>query len=84
MLRLLWLAILGLVVGATARLLSPGVQSMALWMTGMVGVAGSFAGGRVALMVSKPGSGTTLQPAAIVMAIVGSLALLWIYVYFGH
>ena len=42
---LLVLAIGGLIVGALARLALPGRDPMPLWMTMLIGLAGSFAAG---------------------------------------
>jgi uncharacterized membrane protein YeaQ/YmgE (transglycosylase-associated protein family) len=44
MLHLIWKFILGLIIGFTARILLPGTDPIGFWLTGMVGVAGSFGG----------------------------------------
>lgn len=51
-LYLLLVALSGLVVGALARLALPGRDPMSLLQTMAVGIAGSFAAGIVALLVS--------------------------------
>lgn len=84
MLRLLWMFIVGLVVGAIARFLFPGGQSLGLLMTGVLGIAGSFVGGFIAQAFSKPAPGSAFHPAGIIMSVVGSIILLWVWVHFGH
>jgi len=42
MLHLLWEAIIGLIVGAVAKLLMPGKDPGGIWITMAIGVAGSL------------------------------------------
>ena len=42
---IIWLAVIGIVVGAVARLLVPGRQSMGLLETAVCGIAGSLIAG---------------------------------------
>ena len=42
---ILWLCLIGLIVGAIARLLVPGRQAMGLMGTALAGIAGSFVAG---------------------------------------
>lgn len=44
MFRLIWKFILGLIVGYVARVILPGGDKIGFWLTGIVGVAGSFGG----------------------------------------
>ncbi len=46
--HLIWKFFLGLVVGYVARLLLPGADKIGFWLTGIVGVVGSFGGHWVA------------------------------------
>ena len=46
------LALSGLIVGALARLALPGPDPMSIWMTILVGLAGSFLGGLVVLAIT--------------------------------
>ena len=46
--KLLWLALVGLVIGALARLVLPGQQSLGLLATALYGIGGSLLGGIVA------------------------------------
>ncbi len=44
MLGLIWKFILGVIIGFTARFLLPGAEHMGFWLTGILGVVGSFGG----------------------------------------
>lgn len=70
--------IFGLIVGAIARFLMPGTQSMGMIMTILLGVAGSFVGGYVGSLVSGKGLDVA-QPAGWIGAILGALLLLFVY-----
>ena len=77
MFHLLWMLIVGIVVGAIARWIMPGAQAMGLLMTGLVGIAGSFIGGFIARLFSKPADGAIVHPAGLILSVVGSLILLY-------
>jgi uncharacterized membrane protein YeaQ/YmgE (transglycosylase-associated protein family) len=84
MLHYLWMFIVGIVVGAIARLIMPGSENLGLLMTGVLGVAGSVVGGLVARLFSKPADGALFHPAGIFMSIIGALVLLYAWGRFGH
>lgn len=74
--EIIWMAVIGLVVGLVARLLMPGKDPMGLIMTAILGIAGSFIGtflGRTLL-----GMGPDYQ-AKWLMSILGALVLLFLY-----
>lgn len=77
MFHLLWMLIVGIVVGAIARWIMPGAQGMGLLMTGLVGIAGSFIGGFIARLFSKPADGAIVHPAGLILSVVGALILLF-------
>ena len=79
MLHFLWMFIVGIVVGAIARLVMPGAQSMGIIMTGILGIAGAFVGGLIARLFSKPPEGTPFHPAGILLSIVGAVILLFVW-----
>jgi uncharacterized membrane protein YeaQ/YmgE (transglycosylase-associated protein family) len=70
--------IVGIVVGLIARWIMPGAQTMGLLMTGIVGIAGSFIGGFIARLFSKPADGAIVHPAGIILSVVGALILLFV------
>jgi uncharacterized membrane protein YeaQ/YmgE (transglycosylase-associated protein family) len=75
--------IVGIVVGAIARLIMPGSHPMGILMTGLLGIAGSFAGGFISRLFSKPPDGAKVHPAGIIMSIIGALILLFLWNRFG-
>ena len=76
MLHLLWTALIGLVVGALAKLIMPGNDPGGIWITMLIGIAGSFIGTWLGRLVGhyEPG-----QSAGFLMSLVGALILLGIY-----
>lgn len=79
MLHFLWMFIVGIVVGAIARLIMPGAQTMGILVTGILGIAGSFVGGLIARVFSKPPEGAPFHPAGILLSIVGAVILLFVW-----
>jgi uncharacterized membrane protein YeaQ/YmgE (transglycosylase-associated protein family) len=77
MLHYLWMFIVGIVVGAIARWLMPGAEHLGILMTGLLGVAGSFVGGFIARLFSKPAEGAVVHPAGLILSIIGALLLLF-------
>jgi len=84
MFHLLWMLIVGIVVGAIARWIMPGAQGMGLLMTGIVGIAGSFIGGFIARLFSKPADGAIVHPAGLILSVVGALILLFVMQKAGY
>ena len=78
MFHLIWMFIVGLVVGAIARFIMPGAESMGWIMTAIVGIAGSFIGGFIARLFSKPADGAIVHPAGLLLSVVGALILLFV------
>jgi uncharacterized membrane protein YeaQ/YmgE (transglycosylase-associated protein family) len=78
MFHLIWMFIVGIVVGAIARFIMPGAEHMGLLMTGIVGIVGSFIGGFIARLFSKPADGAIVHPAGIVLSVIGALILLYV------
>ncbi len=76
MLHLLWTALIGLVVGAIAKFIMPGKDPGGIWITMLIGIAGSFLGTWLGQMVGHYQEG---QSAGFLMSLVGALILLGIY-----
>ena len=76
MLHLLWTALIGLVVGAIAKFIIPGKDPGGIWITMLIGIAGSFLGTWIGRMV---GHYEPDQSAGFIMSLVGALILLGIY-----
>ena len=84
MLHLVWMFIVGLVVGAIARWIMPGAENMGIVMTALLGIAGSFVGGFIARLFSKPADGAVVHPAGIILSVIGALILLWAWGHLAH
>jgi uncharacterized membrane protein YeaQ/YmgE (transglycosylase-associated protein family) len=78
LLHLVWMFIVGIVIGAIARFIFPGVQHMGIFMTGLLGIVGAYVGGFLARLFSKPAPGAPVHPAGIIMSIIGALLVLFI------
>lgn len=76
MLQLLWMAIIGLVIGAVAKLLMPGKDPGGIFVTMLIGIAGSLIAGYVGRAVGWYQEG---QTAGFFMSLVGAIILLLIY-----
>ena len=77
MIHYLWMFIVGIVVGAIARLIVPGQEHMGLILTGVLGIVGSFVGGFIGSLISKPEEGSMFHPAGFIMSILGAMLLLF-------
>jgi uncharacterized membrane protein YeaQ/YmgE (transglycosylase-associated protein family) len=77
MLHYLWMFIVGIVVGAVARWIMPGADHLGVLMTGVLGIAGSFVGGFIARLFSKPVEGAVVHPAGLILSVIGALLLLF-------
>jgi len=77
MLHVIWMFIVGIVVGAIARFIMPGSEHLGMLMTGVLGIAGSIVGGLIARIFSKPADGAAFHPAGIILSVIGALILLY-------
>jgi uncharacterized membrane protein YeaQ/YmgE (transglycosylase-associated protein family) len=77
MVHFLWMVIVGIVVGAIARWIMPGAEHLGVVMTAVLGIAGSFVGGFIARLFSKPAVGAVFHPAGLILSIIGALLLLF-------
>ncbi len=74
---LLWTLLIGLVVGALAKLIMPGRDPGGVIVTMLLGVAGAFAAtfvGRAVGWYDHPGEG-----AGLIASVLGALAVLAVY-----
>jgi uncharacterized membrane protein YeaQ/YmgE (transglycosylase-associated protein family) len=76
MFHLLWTAIIGIVVGALAKLIMPGKEPGGIFITMAIGIAGSFLGTYLGRAI---GHYQPDQSAGFIMSLVGALILLGIY-----
>jgi len=76
MFHLLWTAIIGLVIGALAKLIMPGKDPGGIFITMLIGIAGAFLGTWIGRAI---GHYQPDQSAGFLMSIIGALILLGIY-----
>ena len=76
MLHLLWTALIGLIVGALAKFIMPGKEPGGIFITMLIGIAGSFLGTWIGRLVGHYGPEDS---AGFLMSLVGALILLGIY-----
>ncbi len=77
-LSLIGMIIIGFIVGYLARWIYPGTVAMGFWATAIVGIIGSVVGGVVGGMLWRTRDGR-FHPAGWFMSVIGSLAVLWVY-----
>lgn len=73
-----WL-VFGLIVGAIARLLVPGRQTMSWLTTIAMGVIGSFVGGSISWLIFGTAN-NQINPAGWIMSIVGGVIVVLLYI----
>jgi uncharacterized membrane protein YeaQ/YmgE (transglycosylase-associated protein family) len=76
MFSLLWELIIGLIVGAVAKLLMPGKDPGGIWITMALGIAGSIVATYLGQVIGWYRVG---QSAGFIMSVVGAIVLLVIY-----
>jgi uncharacterized membrane protein YeaQ/YmgE (transglycosylase-associated protein family) len=77
--HIFWSVIVGFVVGLLARAVLPGADRMGFIMTAILGIAGSFVGGFLGSLISKPQEGSMFHPAGFFLSIVGAVVLLLLW-----
>jgi uncharacterized membrane protein YeaQ/YmgE (transglycosylase-associated protein family) len=76
----LYLFFIGLIAGYLARLLLKGTDAMGFWLTLLLGVVGSFAGGFLAwALFGWDRDDGAFQPGGIVFSIIGAVIVLAIW-----
>ncbi len=75
----LWVLIIGLVVGALAKLIMPGRDPGGVIVTMLLGIAGSFLGTFLGRAIGLYREG---EAAGFLMSLVGAILLLGIYRFF--
>ena len=76
MLSLLWTALIGLIIGAVAKLLMPGKDPAGWIITMLLGLAGSFIASYLGRMIGWYKEG---QEAGFIMSVLGAILLLFLY-----
>jgi uncharacterized membrane protein YeaQ/YmgE (transglycosylase-associated protein family) len=73
---IIWTLIIGLVIGAVAKLLMPGKDPGGCIITILLGIAGAFVAGYIGRVAGwyQPG-----QPAGFIASVIGAMILLLLY-----
>ena len=74
--HLLWMIVVGLIVGALAKLIMPGRDPGGIIVTILLGIAGSVVAGLIGRAVGWYSPG---QPAGFIASIIGAIVILAIY-----
>jgi uncharacterized membrane protein YeaQ/YmgE (transglycosylase-associated protein family) len=79
--HIIWIVVLGLIVGAIARLIVPGKHHIGLIMTAVLGIVGAYVGGTLGSLVFPPHQFDITPPVkhSFLGALVGAVILLWVY-----
>ena len=75
----IWMIIVGFIVGVLARWIYPGTIAMGFWATAVIGIIGSLVGGVIGGLLFRSPDGR-FHPAGIILSVVGALLVLWIYI----
>ena len=78
MLHIIWSILVGFIVGLIAAWFVPSVAPHGFWATALIGIGGSFVGGLLARLFSKPKDGALFHPAGFLMSILGAVILLFV------
>ena len=76
MFHLIWVLVIGLVVGALAKLIMPGKEPGGIFITMLIGIAGAFLGTFLGRAIGHYGPD---ESAGFIMSLIGALILLAIY-----
>ena len=78
---LIWTLIIGLIVGAVAKLLMPGKDPGGIIITMLLGIAGAFVGTFIGRALGLYRDGAS---AGFIVSVIGAIILLWITGCFAH
>jgi uncharacterized membrane protein YeaQ/YmgE (transglycosylase-associated protein family) len=74
---IVWLAVIGLIAGALARLLVPGRQNIGILATMVIGIVGSFVGGFLGyVLFHHDAQNGAIQPSGIIGSVIGAVIVL--------
>ena len=79
---IIWMIVVGFIVGLLARFFYPGAVGLGFWMTTLLGIGGSLVGGVISSLVFRSSDGK-FHPAGWIMSIIGALILLYAYLNFA-
>ena len=74
--QIIGLIVVGLIIGALARLIKPGRQSMSVFMTLALGVVGAIIGGLIGHLFNKNTSIWELNVVGFIIAVIAAVLLI--------
>jgi uncharacterized membrane protein YeaQ/YmgE (transglycosylase-associated protein family) len=74
--QIIGLIVVGLIIGALARLIKPGRQSMSVFMTLVLGVVGAIIGGLIGHLFNKNTSIWELNVVGFIIAVIAAVLLI--------
>ena len=77
-LHIVWMIVVGFIVGALARWIYPGTIPLGFWATALVGIIGSLLGGVIGGVLWRSPDGR-FHPAGWILSTLGALVVLWLY-----
>lgn len=77
--NLIGMLIIGVIVGAIARLLMPGRDPMGCLATALLGIVGSVVGGFIGGLIFGPRPGNSFLRPGFLLSIVGAMIALWVW-----
>ena len=78
---IIWMIVIGFIVGLLARFFYPGAVNLGFWMTTLLGIGGSVVGGIVGGLFSRAPDGR-FRPAGMILSVIGAMVLIWAYLNF--
>jgi uncharacterized membrane protein YeaQ/YmgE (transglycosylase-associated protein family) len=73
--QIIGLLVVGLIIGALARLIKPGRQRMSILMTMVLGVVGAFIGGFIGGLINDSTSPFELNVVGFILAVIAAVLL---------
>lgn len=74
--HILWMIVIGLLVGAVAKLLMPGKDGGGWILTALLGIAGSIVASYIGSAIGWYAAG---DAAGFIASVLGAMLLLWLY-----
>jgi uncharacterized membrane protein YeaQ/YmgE (transglycosylase-associated protein family) len=74
--HIIWIMIIGLIVGALAKLIMPGPHRGGILVTMLLGIAGAEVGGIIGRLLGLYAHG---QRAGFIVSTLGAILILWLY-----
>lgn len=82
---IIWMIVLGLIVGLIARAIVPGKDNLGLILTAVLGIVGGYVGGTLGSLVFAPHDFSITPPVqhSFLGALVGAVIVLFVYRFFA-